>query len=429
MSADTPSSPSRFAFVPGADVPVHVVGGRGCWLHTADGRRILDAAGGAIVANIGHGRREVADAVHAALCELDYVVPLWSTPNRLALHERLVDRWLPPGFSQVFFTSGGSESTDSAVRLARAYHASLGRERRVKVVGRHPSYHGITITGISIASHSGRRAGYEPILHDHPKVPWDDAAAVVRVVEEEDPETIAAFIVEPVTGAAGACLMASDDYWRTVTDVCRQHDIVLIADEVMTGYGRCGTAWGHQLAPLEPDVIVGGKGLGGGYVPMGMVATTERIAAPLTALGGFMFFTFTGGDAMCAGADTVLRILEDEDLVARSARLGAVLGERLRLEFAEHPHVADVRGAGLFWGVELVRDRADRRPFPAAARMAYRTVVEALARDVWIYPAGSGPVPDAVMFGPPFVVTEDEIDRMVAVTRAALDAAVAAGAG
>jgi adenosylmethionine-8-amino-7-oxononanoate aminotransferase len=417
---------SRFAFVPGAGLSPHVVGGEGAYLFTDDGRRILDAAGGAIVANIGHGRAEVADAVGQAMRSVDYVVPLWTTPHRLALHERLVSRWLPAGFSQVFFTSGGSESTDSAIRLARAYHASLGRDERVKVVGRHPSYHGITMMGISVASHTGRRAGLEPMLQEQPKVPWDDPEAFIKTIERENPDTIAAFIAEPITGAAGGCLVASDEYWQTVSDLCREHDIVLIADEVMTGYGRCGTIWGHQLAPLRPDVIVGGKGLGGGYVPMGMVATTERIAAPLASIGGFMFFTFTAQDAMCAGADRVLKILEDEDLVRRSATMGGVLADRLHAEFDDHPNVAEIRGRGLFLGLELVQDRERDIPFDVERRFAYSVVSEALARDVWIYPAGSGPVRDAVMFGPPFIIDDDQVEIMVSTVRTAIDAAVAA---
>ena len=181
----------RHHFVPGGGGPT-IVGGEGCWLHTADGRRILDAAGGAIVANIGHGRREVADAVHAAMATA-------ATSSRCGRHRigsRCVDRaasddWLPDGFDRVFFTSGGSESADSAMRLARAYQVAAGRPARWKVVGRHPSYHGMTLGTLAAASHLARQAGYEPLLLDFPKVPWDDPEAVVKVIEQEDPATIA----------------------------------------------------------------------------------------------------------------------------------------------------------------------------------------------------------------------------------------------
>jgi adenosylmethionine-8-amino-7-oxononanoate aminotransferase len=398
---------ARYSFVPGSVSLPLVVSGDGCWLHTADGRQILDAAGGAIVGNVGWGRAEVGQAAGAAMSACGYVIPLWPTPPRLQLRDRLVERWLPDGFTNVFFTSGGSESTDSALRLARGYQVGKGRTDRWKVIGRHPSYHGMTIGTISVASHSARQVGYEPLLLPFPKVPWDDADMVVKVFEQEVPSSIAGFIVEPITGAAGACLTASDEYWRVVTDLCRQHDVLLIADEVMTGYGRTGTKFGHQHFPLQPDVIVGGKGLGGGYVPLGAVATTAEVADVLRSFG-FMYFTFTGNDGACAAADVVLDILERERLVERSATVGQVLGERLRAAVGEHSLVRDVRGRGMFWGIELDCNRD-------------LVVRAALERDLWVYPAGSGPVPNAVMVAPPFVITDAEIDQIGARLRDALD--------
>lgn len=402
------SDTSRYAFVPGTPDYPTIVGGDGCHLITADGRRILDGAGGAIVGNIGWGRAEVADAARDAMAGGGYVVPLWPTPQRLELIDRLVQRWLPEGFTNVFFTSGGSESTDSALRLSRAYQVAKGRPDRWKVVGRHPSYHGMTLATMSVASHTGRNAGYEPMLTPFPKVPWDDVEQLVRVIEHEDPATIAGFIAEPITGAAGACLTASDEYWRTVTDLCRQHDILLIADEVMTGYGRTGLTFGHQHFPFEPDVIVGGKGLGGGYVPMGAVAAQDHVTEALRG-SGFMFFTFTGNDGACAASLAVLDILEREQLVERSRVMGEVLGAKLRASLGDHPAVLDIRGRGLFFGVELDTNKD-------------AVVMEALARDLWVYPAGSGPVANAVMVAPPFIVTDDELDTIVGTLRDVLDA-------
>ena len=401
---------SRYSFVPGAPTYPTVVGGDGCYLHTTDGRRILDAAGGAIVGNIGWGRQEVADAIAAAAKGAAYSIPLWPTPQRLDLHDRLVERWLPEGFGHVFFTSGGSESTDSSIRLARAYQLAKGRPDRWKVVGRHPSYHGLTIGTLAVASHTARQRGFEPLLLPFPKVPWDDPEAVVRIIEQEDPNTISAFIAEPITGAAGACLTASDEYWRAVTETCKRYDILVIVDEVMTGYGRTGLTFGHQHFPIEPDVLVGGKGLGGGYVPIGAVAAKNEVAEALRN-SGFMYFTFTGNDLACAGAIAVLEVLERESLVQRVAEIGPLLERRLRAELADHPLVTDIRGRGLFYGVELTCDRD-------------AVVSAALARDLWVYPAGSGPVPNAVMIAPPFVIDETEIDQLVGTLRATLDAFV-----
>ena len=274
-----------------------------------------------------------------------------------------------------------------------------GRNSRWKVIGRHPSYHGMTTGTIAVASHSARQKGYEPLLLPFPKVPWDDPEQVVKVIEQEDPATIAGFIAEPITGAAGACLTASDEYWRTVTEVCRAHDILLIADEVMTGYGRTGLKFGHQHFPFHPDVIVGGKGLGGGYVPLGAVAARDEVVEALRG-SGFMFFTFTGNDGACAAGAKVLEILRREQLVERSAQMGEVLGARLTAELGQHPAVLDIRGRGLFYGIELNCSRDE-------------VVMAALTRDLWVYPAGSGPVPEAVMVAPPFVITEAEIDQLV----------------
>ena len=399
---------SRYAFVPGGPSYPTIVGGSGCYLHTDDGRRILDGAGGAIVGNIGWGRAEVADAARTAMATGGYVVPLWPTPSRLALRDRMVESWLPAGFDHVFFTSGGSESTDSALRLARAYQVGKGRPDRWKVIGRHPSYHGMTLGTLAAGSHDGRQAGYEPLLVPFPKVPWDDPEMVVKVIEQEDPSTVAGFIAEPITGAAGACLSASDDYWRVVTDICHRHDIVLIADEVMTGYGRTGTTWGHQHFAFQPDVIVGGKGLGGGYVPIGAVAATGAVAEALRA-GGFMYFTFSGNDASCAAALAVLDIIQREDLIERARTQGEVLGARLRQGLAGQRAVLDIRGRGLFYGIEINVHRD-------------AVVMAALARDLWVYPAGSGPVANAVMVAPPFVISDTEIDQLVTTLRAALDA-------
>ena len=252
-------SSSRYAFVPGGPAYPTIVGGDGCFLHTADGRRILDGAGGAIVGNIGWGRDEVADAIGAAAKGAAYSVPLWPTEHRLALRDRLVERWLPDGFGHVYFTSGGSESTDTSLRLARAYQLAKGRPDRWKVIGRHPSYHGMTTGTIAVASHTARQRGFEPLLLPFPKVPWDDPEEMVRIIEQEDPDTIAGFLAEPITGAAGACLTASDEYWRAVTDICKRHDILLMVDEVMTGYGRTGLTFGpvsytHLTLPTNREV-------------------------------------------------------------------------------------------------------------------------------------------------------------------------------
>ncbi len=405
------AEPSRFSLTP-QPAPGAIVRARGCELITDDGRRILDAAGGAVVNNIGHGRPEIADAVAAALRELDYVVPLWPTPNRTALANYLVEQWLPDGFGQVFFAGGGSEANDTAMRLARMYHLSRGDEQRHRVIGRVPSYHGSTLATLAIGGHMDRRDGFDPMLAEHPKVPWDSADAIAAAIEGAGPDTVAAFIAEPVIGASGPGLVAPLDYWAQVTEVCREYGVLMISDEVMTGFGRTGLRWGCEHDRWEPDIIVSAKGLTGGYAPLSMVAAHDRVVAPLIeADKGVMFFTYSGHDSACAASLAVLRILEDEGLMERAALQGERLRSALTEALGDSPHVNEIRGRGLLLGVEL------------EGVASIDVVMAALDRDVWIYPGGSGPaVNDGLLFAPPLIVTDDEIDRMAAVAADAIKA-------
>ncbi|MDY7104452.1 MAG: aminotransferase class III-fold pyridoxal phosphate-dependent enzyme [Actinomycetota bacterium] len=422
-----PHGADRYSFLPG-NVPLAVERTEGNHIVTADGRRILDAGGGAVVTNIGHGRREVAEAAAASLAGRDYVLPPWLTPERAALTDRVLDRWLPEGLSRATFVSGGSESTDSALRLARAHHVAAGRSSKWKVIGRWPSYHGMTLATLAAGGHRNRRRGYEPTLLPFAHVAWDDPAAVEAMILAEGPEQVAAFIAEPVIGAAGGALVAPDGYFGEVADICRRHDVLLIVDEVMCGFGRCGTRFAIEQWGVTPDVLVAGKGLSGGYAALGGVYATEAVVAPIAEADlPFMFFTYGAQSSACAAADVVLRILEDEDLVARAAKMGDLLVERLSSELADHDHVAAVRGRGLMVGIELVAGRDPHRWYPAGARFTERVVAEALARDVWVYPAGGGdPIADALLLGPPFTITEAEIDQLATVVRASVDAAAQA---
>ncbi|MFW2383281.1 MAG: aspartate aminotransferase family protein [Acidimicrobiales bacterium] len=401
----------RIRFTAGGQVPT-IVAGEGCELITADGRRILDAAGGAVVNNVGHGRRQVATAVAAAMANLDYVLPIWPTPTRLELIDYLVERWLPSGFERVFFAGGGSEANDSAMRLARSYHLARGESQRYKVIGRVPSYHGSTLATLSIGGHMARRDGYDPLLQEHPKVPWDNAGALAAAIEASDPATVSAFIAEPIIGASGAALIAPLDYWAAVSEVCREYGVLMIADEVMTGFGRTGQRWGHDHDHWKPDVIVAAKGISGGYLPLSMVsATNEVVDAVAAADRNVMYFTYSGHDASCAAALTVLGIVESEGLIDRARVQGAKLLSALEDAVGSHPSVVEVRGRGLMLGVEL-------------EGLASLPVVEqALERDVWIYPAGSGPsVNDGLLFAPPLIVTDQQIGRIAEVTAASIDA-------
>lgn len=415
---------AKYPLLPG-QAPVTIAGGEGSYLITADGRRILDGGGGAIVTNIGHGRPEPGEAAAAAMQGAAYVVPVWATEHRLALIERLQASWLPDELSRCLFVSGGSESVDSAMRIARQHHVAKGDVDRWKIIGREISYHGATLATLSVANHDRRRATLEPMLTDLPKADFFDADRVRKLVEAEDPSTVAALVVEPVSGASGGALVPPDDYLPGLRRICDDHGILLICDEVMTGFGRTGAKFGGDHVGVVPDLLVGGKGLGGGYVPMGGVFASDAVVEPIAeAELTVMYFTFSGSDVSCAVADRVLQIMEDEDLVARAATMGERLGSMLEDALGGHANVSDVRGRGLLQGVELVKDRETGAHFGGA--LAPEVVMAALERDCWIYPAGCAGVPDALLLGPPFTVSDAELERLVAICAESIDAGLAA---
>ncbi len=423
-----PETLRRTSFVPHS-TPFYVERAKGSYLYTDDGRAILDAGGGAIVTNIGHGRKEVADVAAKTLEQFGYVVPTFSTPQRVALAERLVANWLPKGLTRCFFTSGGSESVDAALRLVRAHHVAAGRPERWKVIGSDLSYHGITLATLSVANHAPRRAAFEPMLPAFPHTPnpYDNenaAALLEQVIKKEGPDTVAAVILEPVVGSAGGAMVPPPEFWPRVREVCDRHGVLLIADEVMTGFGRTGKKFAVEHWDVTPDVLVGGKGLAGGYAPMGGVFATEAVIAPLVeARQDLMFYTFAAHPLCCAIADKVLEIMEREQLVEQVAATGARLRKRLDA-LADHPNVREVRGLGLMLGIEWVKERRTGEPFPAGDRVANRVTAEALERGVWVYPSGSGTHQDCTMFGPPFVLTGAEIETIGSVTEASINAVV-----
>ncbi|UCE86210.1 MAG: aspartate aminotransferase family protein [Deltaproteobacteria bacterium] len=433
----------QIQFVPrGGGPPLAIARSEGCTLVTPDGTRILDAAGGAIVMNVGHGRREVAEVAARALEQTAYLVPPFATEGRVALVERLRTHWLPPAITRVAFTSGGSESVDAALRLARQHFVSKGEPGRWKIVGRELSYHGTTLATLGVGGHAKRRAGFEPLFVDGPKAPAcyclrcplsraypgcgvACADEVARVIEREGPESVAAFIAEPVVGSTGGALVPPPEYWPRVAEICRRFGVLFIADEVMCGFGRTGRRFALDHWDVTPDILVGGKGLSGGYAPIGGVFATEAVLAPIAAAGDdFMFFTYGSHPAACAVADKVLEIVEREDLVARAAEMGERLHKALA-PLERHPHVAEVRGLGLLRAVELVRDRDTREPFPAEARITQRVVATGLRHGVFFYPGGSDPARDVIVLGPPFTIGSDEIETIAQVLERSIDETVA----
>jgi adenosylmethionine-8-amino-7-oxononanoate aminotransferase len=422
--------------------PLHVVRGEGAWLHTREGRKLLDGASGAIVVNVGQGRPELAELARQQMLDLNYVLPVWLSPARQRLVDRL-SQWTPPGVDRFFFTSGGSESVESALKFAFLFHKVRGNNLKTRVISRQLSYHGNTMGALSVSGNRARRADFDHVLFDWPKIPpsycyrcpWgrtypgcglECAQVLEETIARHGADSIAAFIAEPMVGASGGVIAPVAEYWPRIAEICRRHDIVLIADEVMTGFGRTGKRFAVEHWGVAPDIIVGGKGLTGGYVPMGMIAVSSRLTEVCEQAGAdFMFFTYSAHPLACAIADGVLEILEREKLVEHAAQLGARLGERLTAELGNHPMTGEIRGAGLFWGIELVADRATRMPFPPGLHVSRKLLRRAMELGVVLYPA-SGMAGDqggdAIMIAPPFVIGQAEVDLIAKTLRQCFDA-------
>ncbi|MCS5635380.1 MAG: aminotransferase class III-fold pyridoxal phosphate-dependent enzyme [Myxococcota bacterium] len=436
------ASPNRWAFIPSGAAPsLSIERAEGAYLYTPEGFAILDAAGGAIVSNIGHGRAEVAEAMAQAITQEGYVVPPFSTPSRLRLVDRLRESWLPEPLQYAYFGSGGSDTVDAAIRLARQYAVARGEEGRWKILGRDLSYHGTTVTTLAAGRQTKRRARLGPLLYDWPTAPAcyclrcpleqsypDCGVACVDAIEaalvEAGPETVAAVVAEPIGGSTAAALSPPDEYWPRLREICTRHGVLLIADEVMTGFGRTGRAFALDHFGVVPDILVSGKGLAGGYAPICGLFTHEEIVSALGDAGDeLMFFTYGALSGSCAAADKVLEIMEREALVARAEEMGKKLRERLR-KLEDHPHVAEVRGRGMMYGVEFVKDRERFESFPKEDNFTNRVVAAGIAEGVFFYPSGVEPARDAIMLGPPLVIGDDEIEAIVSGLERALDSAV-----
>jgi len=428
------------------DPPV-AVRASGTTIETADGRTYLDAAGGAVVVNVGHGRASVAQAMAEQAGRLAYAHGSAFTTEAVEAYAAEIGPRLPLDEPAIYPVSGGSEAMETALKMARAYHLARGESERLIVVARWGSYHGNTLGALDLSGRRPLRRPYEPWLgrfrHVSAAYPYragdpgadaigtaDAAAAELeQVFERAGPGTVAAFVGEPIVGATIAAAEPPDGYWPAIAEVCRRHGVLLIADEVMTGFGRTGRWFAMDHFGVRPDILVAAKGATSGYWPFGFVAASDDVATTVQR-GGFTHgFTFSHHVVGAAVAREVLRILQSESLVEASATKGARLRELLEARLGEHRHVGEVRGRGLLQGIELVADRETRAPFPRVARLTETVLAEARARGVLLYSGtgnANGVDGDQILLGPPFVVTDEELGIIVAVLGDAIDAAVGA---
>lgn len=416
---------------------------KGNRLFLSDGGEILDAAGGAIVTNIGAGHPEVVEAIREAAANASYAVPTWSTPERERLVERLRTDWLPADLTQIYLGSGGSECIDAAMRLARFHQVAIGQPDRHKIIYQDISYHGATLSTMAISGHASRRRGLEPLLMNMPSVatPYplrhDQAATnqdagtyaaqdLEACIAREGAETIAAFIGEPIIGSSGGAIIPPPSYWDLVQEICHKHGVLLIVDEVMTGFGRTGRKFASEHFDIKPDILVAGKGLAGGYAPLGGVFTKSSITDPLSDAGfAPMFYTFGGHPIGCAAADKVLEIMQRDHLVERVETIGAFFHEQLKA-LEDHPHIAEIRGKGFLWAVEVVEDRDTLTRFASEKMITAKIISAGLDQGIFYYPGGTDIVRDIVCLGPGFTSTQEDITRMTEGLRIAVSKAVSA---
>lgn len=402
--------------------PVIITRGEGSTIWDSEGRSYLDAQAGMVLTNIGYGRREIAEVAARQMDELMYYHTYFRFANEPAveLAEKLAEL-APPGLGKVVYTTGGAESVETAVKLARLYQRAKGRPQGDKIICLESGYHGNTMGALSATGFSAHKQYFGPLvpgfIHISSPDPWlyldrtaaDFAAELEQVIQAEGPETIAAFLAEPVLGVAGM-VVPVDGYWDQVRAVCDRYGILFIADEVMTGFGRAGAQWGLDHWGVYPDVICSAKGLTSGYLPLGAVIIRDSVVAAI-AEADLPFthgFTYAGHPVACAVALKNIELYEAEGLASHSAEMG----ERLKagLKATGNPHFGEVRGKGLMVGVELVRQ--GREPFACDPGFGFRVEAGCFAAGVII---GVAPYRDALMLTPPLVVTPEEIDRLVTV--------------
>lgn len=426
-----------------ADLPV-AVAGEGAYIIDAAGKRYLDASGGAAVSCLGHSDPDVRAAITAQVETLAYAhTSFFTSEPAEALAEALVER-APEGIGRVYFVSGGSEAVESAIKLARQYFLEIGQPARTNVIARWQSYHGNTLGALSAGGNRWRRAQFAPFMVDamHHVSPCrayrdmgpdetEDAYADRLAAELEDkilelgPETVAAFLAEPVVGATMGAVPPVAGYFKKIKAVCERHGVLMILDEVMCGMGRTGTLFACEQEGVAPDMIAIAKGLGAGYQPIGALLVSNAIYDAIAAGTGFFQhgFTYVGHPVATAAAGAVLNKVAHPDMLGRVRAQGEMLMARLESRFGDHPHIGDIRGRGLLIGLELVADRRTKAPLPPDARRAARIRAKAMAEGVMCYPMGGtvdGVAGDHVLLAPPFIIGEAEIEIIVDGLAAAL---------
>lgn len=409
--------------------------GKGIYLFDMDGKKYLDAASGAVTANIGHGVSEIIEAMNEQAKKVSFVYRSQFTSEAAEALAVKLAGMLSGDLNWCFFVNSGSEATETAMKMAIQYWQEKGVQTKMKVLSRWVSYHGITLGALSMSGHTVRRTRFVPLLEEFPVInppycyrcPYNLEAPNCGYLCAHELETainrigadqIAAFIAEPVIGAAGGAIAPPKDYYKIIKKICEEHDILFIADEVMTGCGRTGTMLACEQWGISPDIVALGKGMGAGYAPIAAAIATEKVIEPILAGTKVVMsgHTLSANPQSCAAALAVLEYLEKNHIIQEVEIKGVYLHEQLEKLTALFPFIGDVRGKGLLLGIEFVQDADSKTPFPRNARLTQRIVEVAKEKGLLVYPAGAGIDGingDSIIISPPLTITKKEIEELV----------------
>ena len=412
----------------------YITHGAGIYLFDTEGKRYLDAAAGVHVVSIGHGVKEIVDAMEEQASKVCFTYGRFLTQSQVDLAEKITEL-APEGLSRVFYVSGGSEATEAAMKIARKYHIETGNSKKYKVIARWQGWHGNTIGALSMSGRTPWREDYVPYLLDFPHIPppfcyrcpygqtYPDchlscADELERVITQEGSEYISAFIAEPILGTSAAGVAPPPDYYPAIREICDRHNVLLIIDEVVTGFGRTGLNFGIDHWGVTPDIMATGKGLSSGYTPIAATIAHERIYDAIYSKSTSFTHghTYGGNPLSCAVALAVQNYIQEHNLVSRCAEMGELMLDKLR-DLQELPIVGEVRGKGLLIGMEFVADKNKNTPFDVSKDVTSMIVSAAFENGVLVMPGAPGLVNgvsgDHIAISPPFTINEDEVSVVV----------------
>ncbi len=429
-----------------SDLPV-AVAGDGCFLIDHTGKRYFDGSGGAAVSCLGHSNARVTQAIKDQVDKLAFAHTGFFTSDPAEELAELLIEHAPGDLDRVYFVSGGSEAVEAAIKLARQFHLENGEPQREHVIARRQSYHGNTLGALSAGGNAMRRKQFAPLLvgmsHIAPCYEYAERSEnetmraygqrVANELEEEilrlGADRVIAFLAEPVVGATLGAVAAVDGYFTRIREICDQYGVLLILDEVMCGMGRTGHLFACSAEDVAPDILCIAKGLGAGYQPIGAMLCTKKIYDVISGGSGYFQHghTYVGHPVAAAAACAVVREIIERDLVEQVRDSGAYFATQLRQRFGQHPHVGDIRGRGLFWGIEFVEDRASKTPFDPSHGLAGKIKKATFKEGLICYPMSGtrdGSIGDHVLFAPPYIATEAELDGAVDSLARALNAVI-----